>query len=90
MCKLFNLYLTEKTLIVRINKVKSGPKTIAARVPQGSVLGPKLYTLYTKDLSLFQKIKIAIYADDTPICSHSDTLQPYYKKWKLTMNADKT
>lgn len=104
MCKLIQSYLTERTFRVKINNVKSDAKIIAAGVPQGSVLGPKLYTLYISDLPLFEKTKTAVYADDTAIYSHSyytdvarkqlqihsNILQPYFKKWKLTMNAEKT
>lgn len=104
MCRLIHSYLTKRTFTVRINNAKSHPKTIAAGVPQGSVLGPKLYTLYISDLPLFEKTKTAVYADDTAIYSHSyytdvarkqlqihnNILQPYFKKWKLTMNAEKT
>lgn len=40
---------------------------IKAGVPQGSVIGPVLYLLYTCDIPQQQDVEIATFADDTAI-----------------------
>lgn len=70
-CKLLHSYLTERSFQVKINNTKSQYKPILAGVSQGSVLGPKLYTIFISDLPVLTKTKTAVYADNTAIYSHS-------------------
>jgi len=42
----FRSYLDDIYQFVQINNVKSDLKNVTCGVPQGSVLGPKLYKLY--------------------------------------------
>ena len=63
-------YLTERTQTVKIKDVKSREHTLKCGVPQGSVLGPLLFTMYTSSLGeLIQRhgIKYHLYADDTQL-----------------------
>ena len=80
-----------------IHKIESG-------VPQGSVLGPVLYTFYTSDLPLLQQMYTATFADDTaimavkknpdiasPILQQSlDEIQECMKKFRIMANENKS
>lgn len=69
--KLIDNYLTKRHLIVSVNDSKSTKRKIKTGVPQGSVLGPKLFNIYLNDIPQFEKTKTALFADDTAIYAHS-------------------
>ena len=45
-------YLQDRTHVVTVNEINSSPSPLACWVPQGSVLGPLLFILYTQPLSV--------------------------------------
>ena len=59
------------------NETLSEPQAVVSGVPQGSILGPVLFTIYINDLpSHVQTAQVLLYADDTVIFhSSSDTKQ---------------
>ena len=66
----FSSYLSSRTNSIFINNQCSSPSEIEFGVPQGSVLGPILFTIYTKPLSSIISsfgLKYHFYADDTQI-----------------------
>ena len=63
-------YLTDRSQSVHLAGVTTNPRKILCEVPQGSVLGPLLFTLYTADIGLIIKAHELLhhcYADDTQL-----------------------
>ena len=61
-------YLTDRTQKVMIDEFSSDPVMLKRGVPQGSVLGPILYTLFTSpvgDISRSHNVGYHRFADDT-------------------------
>lgn len=98
-------YLTNRTQYVEINNKKSEMKPVACGVPQGSVLGPLLFIIYTNDLpNSITHSHTILFADDTTIFAKSnnlttlydnvnsdlDSLYQWFKTNKLSLNVGKT
>lgn len=58
-------YLSNRTFTVKIEEEESTSRPINARVPQGSVLGPLLFNIYTSDIPKPTRTEIGQFADDT-------------------------
>ena len=52
---------------VRVNRSYSTWKNVISGVPQGSVLGPMLFTLYVWDAPQVVKLIVSMFADDTKL-----------------------
>ena len=81
---LFRSYLTDRKQFVSLGGINSASKVIEHRVPQGSVLGPLLFLLYTNDL--FSAIRFSDthhFADDTNLINISGSLKQLAKQMNL-------
>ena len=66
----FDSYLSQRTQFVNINEANSTVRDLPVGVPQGSVLGPVLYLLYTPPLAKVIRsfgLDYHLYADDTQL-----------------------
>ena len=72
--KWFSSYLTKRFQSVKIGSTLSDLQKLPFGVPQGSVLGPLLFSLYTSPLSTLtgkhKGVKFHIYADDSQLYVH--------------------
>lgn len=102
---LLESYLTDRTCQTKIKNILSEPKIIKFGVPQGSILGPLLFSIYINDIkTLSETSEVSLFADDTTLfCSAKDNQELEQKcnltlekcrKWltsnALTLNVDKT
>lgn len=105
--KLINViksYLEERRFVIKIDTEKSDERKVQAGVPQGSILGPLLYNIYTADMPKMDRAKIAQFADDTAIYSterqkdrvtnrlqeNVNRISEYFKAWRIKINPNKT
>ena len=98
-------YFSKRKQFVQINDISSEHKTIRCGVPQGSVLGPKLFNIYINDLcNVSSMLRCVLFADDTTIiCSKYDLkelctevnnelnkVSDWFNINKLSLNLNKT
>lgn len=93
-------YISERLFRVKQEDDYSELREVRAGVPQGSVLGPILYLLFTCDLPQPENVSVATFADDTAIMAigstlgeatnmlqdASDQIQQWTGKWKIKLN----
>jgi hypothetical protein len=86
------------------NNETSLPLPILSGVPQGSILGPLLYTIYTADIPQSNKTIISTFGDHTAIFTthpdptvvsanlqdHLHSIEVETRKWRLKINENKS
>ena len=92
-------FLSNRTQRVRVNNSYSEYTTVDSGIPQGSVLGPVLFTIYINDLPDVVESICKIFADDTKLygrASNRDSIQKdlkalmeWSKLWLLSFNIPK-
>ncbi|KAL0202579.1 hypothetical protein M9458_000597, partial [Cirrhinus mrigala] len=67
-CQWITSFLTDRQQLVRLGKLTSGTRAISTGAPQGCVLSPLLFSLYTNDCtSKDPSVKLLKFADDTTV-----------------------
>ena len=77
--EMFQSYLTNRVQFVYVNGCESDKMLIKCGVPQGSCLGPTLFSLYINDLPDITNFSIRLFADDTVLVMTSNDLQQLKK-----------
>ncbi len=69
-CQWITSFLTDRQQVVRLGKLSSSTRTISTGAPQGCVLAPLLFSLYTDDCtSKDPSVKLLKFADNTTLIS---------------------
>ena len=88
--KLLKNYLTNRKQYVVFNSQNSETVDIATGVPQGSILGPLLFSICINDLiTISNKLKFIMYADDTTIYFNLEDFDPYHLKRDINNELEK-
>ena len=96
--------LQNRRFFVEIDGKQSRWRIQKNGLPQGSVLAPTLFNIYTNDIPEFNDIRRFLYADDLCLATQSKNfdviekrltealqcLSKYYQKWSLNPNPGKT
>ena len=79
--KWFKSYFEGRRQFTSINGYKSDEREVTCGVPQGSLLGPLLFTLFVNDMpNNVQFCELALYADDTCLFTSSTDLGEIERK----------
>lgn len=98
-------FLDNRSAIVQMNNHKTAPFPLNAGVPQGAVLSPTLFNIFTADLKDLYQSQLTAYADDvTQVISHHGAskqflqrktiraikeVNEFEQKWKIKTNNNK-
>ena len=96
-------YLTNRQFTIKQSEFISEEYPVKAGVPQGSVLGPILYIIYTADIPLNRKVQTSTFADDTAvlcrdkcpkraaktISDHLLLIEEWLENWRIKVNEQK-
>lgn len=102
--KIIQSFLSARSFEVVINGSKSSTYRIPFGLPQGSVLSPTLYNIFTADILKVDGVVYAFFADDTAFLAadkdpaivvtklqHAqNSLEEFQRKWRIKINPAKT
>lgn len=104
LCKIIKSFLEDREFSVYVGSSKTQTHKIVAGVPQGSLLSPLLYSIYTTDIPTPAKCVLCQYADDTAMAvtglkaltmtktmnAGLRSLNRFFTKWRIKINPTKT
>ena len=80
-------YLINRNQFVQVNEEKSNTSSIKFGVPQGSILGPKLFSLYVNDFPEFVTSgELYMFADDTTIFTVGNNIDIIIKAMQVILD----
>jgi len=102
--RLLRSYLEHRYFLIKYREAYTPLHPVLSGVPQGSVLGPLLYLLYTADLPTTADSTTATFADDTVVLTahenpviathrlqlHLHEIQLWVNKWRMKANETKS
>lgn len=102
--RLIKSYLFGRSFRVSIDDIESSIQELTQGVPEGSILGPRLFTIFLYDIPTLPFTQLEMFADDTTVRSsalhpsvafarvqsHLNILSDYFQKWKIRVNPSKT
>ncbi|GFW97275.1 RNA-directed DNA polymerase from mobile element jockey [Trichonephila clavipes] len=102
--KIINNFLHNRAFRVHVNNTYSNSGTYLSGVPQGSVLSPYLYNIYTYDIPQHSAVSTCLFADDSAVLSQGvqlkytikaiqnflDKLEIWLSHWRIAINIDKS
>lgn len=102
--KIIRCFLMDRSFRVSVNGHFSDPVRVPFGVPQGSVLSPTLYNIFSADIVKVDGVQYYLFADDTGfLVAHrdsnvvidklqhaQDSIQEYQRKWKVKVNPAKS
>lgn len=102
--ELLSSYLSDRLFRIKQEDEYSELKEVRAGVPQGSVLGPILYLLFTSDFPQLENVTVATFADDTALLAvgsnideatnklqqANDQIYHWTRNWKIKLNEMKS
>lgn len=87
----FKSYLSNKSQYVTVNGVKSHKLCSSVGIPQGSTLGPLLFSLYVNELpDICPDLNVQLYADDAVVFAHGSSADDIASKLTEGLNRIQT
>ena len=84
--KWFSCYLNNRKQFVDVNNSFSSLEPVTCGVPQGSILGPLLFTIYVNDMCTSVTCDLCLYADDSMLIVSGKNVVEIEKSLTVEMN----
>ncbi|GFU97070.1 probable RNA-directed DNA polymerase from transposon X-element [Trichonephila clavipes] len=102
--KIIHNFLHNRTFRIRLNNIYSNTGSCLSGVPQGSVLSPYLYNIYTPDFPQHSTVSTCLFVDYSAVLSQGvqlkytikaiqnflDKLETWLTHWRIAINVDKS